>query len=515
MADKLSLPPIFFAVYNKILLFILSLVLCYVANSGRLEAADKRYYFDFNEKCKAAYNAMFSLKIQYANELLQQEIEEHPENLIPVFLKNYDDCLTLLFNGDPKEYSKRKVNYAARLELLKQGDTKSPWYNYTIGTVYFQWAAVRIRFNEYFNAATDFRKSYNILKENKKSFPEFKYTQMLLGLEEAFVGTIPDNYKWASNMLGLKGNVKLGTAQIAEFLTTKDVALMRNEASFYYCYLKYSLLADKPGVWDYLDNDDWDFKGNHVFAFMKANFALNDNKANLAEQILRNRTQNASYLNAPIFNYQLGIALLQKLDDDCIVYFDKFLKNNKGNLFVKDAYQKMSFYYLSMNDLPKAILYKNKILKAGTTQIDADKQAQRYAENIQLPNPFLLKARLLCDGGYYAKALDQLKGSKVSDFPNVADQLEFNYRYARIFTLNNQVSKAIPYYEATIKMGRSRQEHFAARSALELGQIYEQQGHKALAIAQYRNCLSMKNHDFKSSLDQKAKAGLDRLGAAK
>ena len=475
------------------------------------------YYFDFNNRCKQAYQAMIALRIAEGNALLKEEQREHPNNLIPVLLANYDDCLTLLFNGDPNEYARRKANLDKRMDMIGKGDQNSPWYKYSIGALYFQWAAVRIRFNEYWSAGMEFRKSFANLKDNRKKFPEFRNNQVLMGLEEAIVGTIPDSYKWITNVLGMKGDVRKGTAQIVDFLDRRDgsASIMREEAIFYYCYLRFSLLSDHKGVWKYLDGSTLDFRNNHLFVFMKANFAVNDNKASIAEQVLRNRAQGSSYLEAPIFNYQMGIALLQKTDGDCIDYFQKFLNRYRGRLFVKDALQKMSFYHLSRGETSKALLYKNKIAKAGNAQIDADKQAQRYAENAVLPHPSLMKARLLCDGGYYSQALDALKGSKASDFPNIGDQLEFNYRYARIYTLMGQTAKAIPFYETTIRYGSNRQEHFAARSALEVGQIYEQQGQREKAIASYRQCVAMKNHDYKSSLDQKAKAGIDRLGGNK
>jgi len=476
--------------------------------------ADSKYVYDFNSRCQQAYQSLVSLRIAEGNALLREELKDNPNNLIPVLLANYDDCLTLLFNGDPNEYNRRKANLDKRLDLLEQGDEQSPWYKYCIGVLHFQWAAVRIRYNEYWSAGLEFRKSFIQLKDNRKQFPAFRNNQVLLGLEEAIVGTIPDSYKWISGMLGMKGDVRKGTAQIVDFLSHRDgsTALMREEAIFFYCYLKFSFLSDHKSVWKYLDESVLDFRNNHLYAFMKANFALNDNKAQLAEQVLKGRNMGSEYLDVPVFNYQLGTALLQKMDDDCIAYFQQFLNRYKGKLFVKDAYQKMSFYYLALGDLPQAINYKNKIVKAGSEQVDADKQAQRYATNIQMPNPFLLKARLLSDGGYYEQALDELKGSRAADFPNTADQLEFNYRYARIYTLMAQPAKAIPFYEATIRAGANRQEHFAARSALEMGQIYEQQGLNEKAIACYRKCIAMKNHDYKSSLDQKAKAGIDRLG---
>ncbi len=478
------------------------------------KTTELKYTFDFNNRCRQAYQAMISLRIAEANKLLQDEQRENPENLIPVMIANYDDCLTLLFNGNAAEYKARKANFSKRLDLIEKGDQLSPWYNYCIGSLYFQWAAVYIRFGENFSGGNAFRKSFVTLKDNRKKFPDFRYNQVLLGVEEAVVGTIPDSYKWITNILGMRGDVKRGVGQIADFLNHRDgsASVLREEAIFYYCYLKFFMLSDPKAIWKYLDESELDFRNNHLYVFLKANLALNDNKAAVAEQVLNGRNQAAGYLQAPIFDYQMGVALMQKTDEDCLGYFQRFLNKYKGNLFVKDAYQKMAFYCLSVGNLPQGIVYKNKILKAGTAQADADKQAQRFAENLQMPNPFLLKARLLCDGGYFSQALGVLKGKRAGEFPDMADKLEFNYRYARIYTLMGQPERAIPFYEATIRSGSTRQEHYAARSALELGQIYEQQGQNDKAIASYRQCIDMKNHDYKSSLDQKAKAGINRLG---
>jgi tetratricopeptide (TPR) repeat protein len=493
----------------------LTLVCCFAGLRSVASDGVGKNSFDFNNRCKTAFQSLISLRIQEGNALLLAELRENPENLIPIFLSNYDDCLTLLFNGDPKEFTKRKPNFSKRLDLLEKGDKNSPWYRYTKAALYFQWAAVDIRFNETFNAGTAFRKSFLLLKENQKLFPTFRNNQVLLGIEQALIGTIPDNYKWISSLLGMKGDVKKGVALVVDFLGHKDgtASLMREEAIFFYCYLKYNLLSDHKAVWKYMDESVLDFRNNQLFVFMKANFALNDNKASIAEQVLNNRNQNGDYLESPIFNYQMGCALLLKVDDDCIPYFQKFLNRYTGKMFVKDTYQKMSFYYQTVGNKQQALLYKNKIKTSGTADVDADKQAQRYAINAEMPFPMLLKSRLLCDGGYFEPSLAQLKMIQPNTL-SISDKLEYNYRYARIFTLTGQYQKAIPFYEMTIQIGINRPEHFAARSALELGQLYEQQGQKDKAIAWYQKCISMKNHDYKSSLDQKAKAGINRLGGA-
>ncbi|HTM67052.1 MAG TPA: tetratricopeptide repeat protein, partial [Flavipsychrobacter sp.] len=58
-----------------------------------------------------------------------------------------------------------------------------------------------------------------------------------------------------------------------------------------------------------------------------------------------------------------------------------------------------------------------------------------------------------------------------------------------------------------------RQEHYAARSALQMGMLYEKSGNTNEAVKCYNECLSMRNHDFQANIDQQAKAGINRLTA--
>jgi hypothetical protein len=65
-------------------------------------------------------------------------------------------------------------------------------------------------------------------------------------------------------------------------------------------------------------------------------------------------------------------------------------------------------------------------------------------------------------------------------------------------------------YLLSIKLGEGRTEYYAARAALQIGLIYEKEGRKDLALKYFRQCIAMKDHDYKDSLDQKAKAGIER-----
>jgi tetratricopeptide (TPR) repeat protein len=121
-----------------------------------------------------------------------------------------------------------------------------------------------------------------------------------------------------------------------------------------------------------------------------------------------------------------------------------------------------------------------------------------------------LKARLLSDGGYQLQALNILTGKTSNDFPIDADKTEFAYRLGRIYDLMEQDEAAIKFYVSAIEKGEHQPEYFAARAALQIGNIYENKGQFAKAIEYYNSCIEMKDHAFKNSLDQKAKAGIQR-----
>jgi hypothetical protein len=62
-----------------------------------------------------------------------------------------------------------------------------------------------------------------------------------------------------------------------------------------------------------------------------------------------------------------------------------------------------------------------------------------------------------------------------------------------------------------MQQGADRKEQFAARACLQLGLLYEKQGKRDIALQYFNQCLTMRDHDFQQSIDQQAKAGINRL----
>lgn len=468
--------------------------------------------FDFNSRCRQAYHEIVQLQLNNGQQLLNAEKAQNPNNLIPYFLENYIDFFTLFFNEDAAEYKKRLPNRDKRLDLLNEGPANSPFQLFTRSVVHFQWAAVRVKFGYNWDAGWEFRHSYIQVKENLQAFPNFGPNLLYSGAMQVAAGTIPDGYKWLSNLLGINGSVKKGMERLNGFFQRTDEwsELFHDEAVFYYCYLKFYIENDKDGVFKFIDQQQLDVVNHHLFAYLAANLHLNNQQAEKAEQIIAARNMSPAYLSLPVWDMEMGYAKMHHLDPAAVTYLERFLTTFKGKVYVKDVLQKLSWYYYLQGDDAKAKLYRQKLLQSGSTETDADKQAQKEALTAQWPNKLLLQARLLNDGGYVHQALALLQGKNTNAFAQTEDKLEFAYRAGRLYDDAGNDSLAMVFYKQAIELGEQRKEYYAARAALQIGFIYEQRGDKQTAIQWFQRCLDMKDHDFKNSLDSRAKAGIIR-----
>lgn len=469
--------------------------------------------FDFNTRCEQAYDAIMQLRLNTGRALLEAEKKEHPDNLAPYFLDNYADFFPLFFNEDPAEYSKKRSLRSFRLNKMAEGSPDSPYYLYTQAAIKFQWALIKIKFDEKWDATWEIRKAYILLKENQQRFPGFVPNNLLLGAMQTVFGTIPEGYKWITNILGLKGSMKEGMANVNKFIESNapEAKMFREESYYYYCYLMLFIVNKPEETWEFLQRKQLDTKNNYLFALMVANLSLNNQKAATGIKVLQERNDTAEYADMQYYNYVMGLLKLTRLDPDAHIYLERFISNFKGKFYVKECLQRLSWYYYLEGNQATADKYRAMILTKGGVETDADKQALKEAKTGKWPNPFLLRVRLLSDGGYFNKALALLLTKKAAEFPAMEDKLEYAYRLGRIYDESGQDDQAIAMYEVTVKVGSNRPEYYAARASLQMGYIYEKRNEKAKAIECYQRCLNMKGHDYKNSLDQRAKAGMQRV----
>ena len=273
------------------------------------------------------------------------------------------------------------------------------------------------------------------MKDNAKKFPGFPPNQMFRGAMQVAAGTIPDGYRWLSNMMGIRGSIHSGMKELRTFLQSPDPVAMlyRNEGIFYYCYLSYYIENDKEGVLNYVRSQNLDLVNNHLFAFLAANLSTHNQQAEAALEITGQKNSEPGYFQSPVWDLEKGYILLYKGSPEALTYLERFTTTFKGKFYMKDALQKISWLYYMKGDQEKADLTRQLILTKGNTDSEADKQAQQEANTNVWPNKLLLQARLFSDGGYHRDALRLLHGKSAADFLKPAEKLEFNYRAGRIY----------------------------------------------------------------------------------
>jgi len=469
--------------------------------------------YDFNSLCQQAYKEITQLKINNGLALIEKAKHQNPNNLIPYVLENYADFFVLFFNEDPAEYKRRRSKMEERIELLKQGPQSSPLYNFCLSVVYLHKSAIEIKSGEWWAAGWDGKKAYQYIKENQKEFPLFIPNYLLYGTFQTIIGTIPKEYKWVASLFGIRGSISDGMKNVRYFLNSSDSwsKMMSNEGSFLYCYLMFYFENKKDETLQYIQTQKLDVINNHLLAYMAANLAINNKQTEYAKSVILNRNKSPEYLSTGVWNYELGLTKLNHLEtNEAIACFERYLSGFKGRFYVKDTYQRISWAYYLQGNMVAAQNARNNVLKKGGTDSDADKQALKEAKTGKWPNQLLLKARLLSDGGYNKEALQLLAGKSKKDFNKEEDQLEFVYRVARIYDDIGHDDEAIKFYLLAIQIGENRTEYYAARAAIQIGMIYEKRNDKKNAIAYYQKSLDMDDHDYKNSLDQRAKSGIAR-----
>ncbi len=488
-------------------LFALAIICLFSISSGAQKV------FDFNSTCQQAYLEITKLKLGVGQQLINEARSQNANNLIPYLLEGYIDFFVLFFNEDPNEYKRRKNNFNVRLDAFDEGSQSSPFYNYCRAITFIQRAAVEIKFGERLGAGLDFKKAFSLIKQNRRDFPRFMPNNMIYGPLQVVIGTVPKNYRWAANLFGLRGSISEGMNTMRSFLNSNDqyARLFQNEAAFYYCYLKYYLENKPDEVFRFINTRKLDLVNNHLFTYLAANLGINNKQTDFARNVILRRNTSPEYLSTSVWDFELGYAKLHHLEcQEAIVYFERFIRNFKGRFYVKDVLQKISWAHYLLGNMPAAENARQRLLRSGNTDTDADKKAQKDAKSNLWPNMLLLKARLLSDGGYHREALGLLHGKSSASFADRGQALEFNYRVARIYDDLGNDDTAVTAYLAAIKLGENRKEYYAARAALQIGYIYEKRGNKAQAIAYYERCISMEDHEYKDSLDQRAKAGIAR-----
>jgi hypothetical protein len=494
----------------RIALFLLILL------TGRTYAAD----YEMNKTCLQAYDYILSLRFEKAESLLAKEFNANPNNRILSYLRNYAGFLEVVISEDKQRYESFSKENQQLLDHVESGNANSPWHLYTQAQLYLQHSFASLRFGDYANGAIDLNKAYRLLTKNESQYPGFRPNQVALGLLQVLIGSIPQNYQWVTKILAIQGTIEQGTRNMQQALMDPETDLkypfLKAESIFLLTFTTFNLSENpaQTAETEHFLNDPKNqelIKTNPLLIYAKSVFLMHTGKNEQALETLLAAPQSKDYYPFYYLQYLTGLAKLNRMDSDANVWFLRYVMNFQGNSFIKSAYQRLAWISLIKADTNGYNNYLKRVQLFGNTSIDGDKQAEKEAQSKHIPNALLLKSRLLSDGGYYAKADNILSNLDNNHLKSDYEKLEYQYRISRNNHKWGKTNLAKTDYVKTILLGENQKWYFAANSALQLAIIYENEGNRDKAVQYYKKCLSMNYDEYRTSISQKAKAGLERV----
>lgn len=492
---------------------LLTIFLCLVLSCGK--ASDLVLTQDYRD----AYMEILRLRFDNAMLIINREKHSNPANVSYAYLQNYIDFLKVLISEEEHNFDTFFKNKPSRVKLILTVDRSSPWYLYSQAQMNLQSGIIFVKSGDYLKAALDIKKAYHQFVENDKRFPDFKPNKAGLGLLHIIIGSIPDSFKWIPGLLNMEGNINRGLKELHSILSNNKMdesfPYLFNECLFITSFVTYNLAVNESNTFIFLniiksERVESEIKKNPLLIYAIASFYAHQGLNDKALSLLTNRPSDLSYYSFHYLDYLTGEAKLNKLDKNARTYFLRYIANFKGKYYIKAAYQRIAWSYLLENNFNEYRKNISRIELFGSEDMESDKEAVTEARKNKIPNTELLKARLLFDGGYYHRAAQILHTTKTDAF-TLQEMVEYSYRQARIQHKLGNLSKAKELYHNTYKKGRNLPEYYAANSLLNLGNIYEQERNLKLAMVCYKECLKLDFTEYRYSILQKAKAGVNRL----
>jgi tetratricopeptide (TPR) repeat protein len=251
---------------------------------------------------------------------------------------------------------------------------------------------------------------------------------------------------------------------------------------------------------------------NQLALFLGASIAIKNSQSEKALAYLKKNNEGSGGLSIRYAHYQLGEVYLHKGEyKSSIQSYQKFLNGYKGQNYIKDAHYKIGICYWLMGHVNDAKKHFEKAKTQGKESAEADKYAARQLLKYNNPNVKLSKLRYATDGGYYDDAQKVINSISDQDLISTEEKIEFTYRKARLFHKIGSTEEAEKNYMETIAKQGEENWYFAPNACLQLGYLFLEQEQSAEAKKYFEKALTYKKHEYKNSIDSKAKSALAQL----
>jgi TolA-binding protein len=468
-----------------------------------LSLQGQHQWFSNTEQIEA-YNHAINLRPDQAREVLHDKVDP-----ISIYILNLNEALELLVLEDENLFEEYENKYIARIEQLKEGvPTASSLY--TQAELRIQWAFIYLKFGHELDAAWNIRLANQLVQECKKKFPNFSLIKKPSGLLQIMIGTVPEKFQWILRLLNMNGSVEEGFQELNYVITIHTA--QRFETKLLYHLIQGFMLQQPDVAFKGIEELLMESPTNKLLLFLGTTIAIKNADSETALSLLSRLDQQTEGLTLPYAYYLKGEVYLHRGNYSLSINaYQQFLEKYKGVNFIKDATYKIGVCYWLLLDKTKADLYFEKAKREGKEASEADKYAARSLAEKGYPNVKLSKVRYYTDGGYYNEARALIKTIQEKDLITLKEKVEYTYRLARLHHKLLITEEAKKNYLATISLSGNNNWYFAPNACLQLGYLFQEENNLTEAKKHFEKALSYKRHEYKNSIDSKAKSALAQL----
>jgi tetratricopeptide (TPR) repeat protein len=463
----------------------------------------KKAQWNFDEISQKAYDLVLNLQLEEAHNLLPapKTAQEH-------YVVSLAEVLELLITEAIEKFKEYEDRFSKRLD--RKTRTQIPDDLFLQAEIRMQWTFIYLKFGHEFDAALNLREAYRIITVIKEKFPSFKAVRKTSGLLEVMIGSVPQKYNWVLNLLGMEGSTATGLSELESLFSSGES--LNFEAHLIHALIQGYLLQQPDLAMNELNGLLANYQNNRLALFLGSALAIKNAKSEVALSFLDSLDKQDPGFPIYFTDYLRAEICLYKGDYlNAISSYRWFVNHYRGQNCMKDAHYKIGLcYWLNGNINDAQAAFKQAKL-VGREASEADKHAAKRLAETDFPHVQLTKARYAIDGGYYHRAKQILDSLTVSNLSSKRDRVEYHYRSARLAHKLNDIPAAKHHYLKSIDLNGDEPWYFAPNACLQMGYILSSEGDLTLAKNYFNKALSYNKHEYKNSIDSKAKSAIAQM----
>ncbi len=490
-----------------------AIILCFVWGSSSFANVNEAGGAFPTPAVESAFQSLLELDFEKTGEYIKVIKEQVPGHPVSYLLENYIDFLTLFIGEDERDYERLIAHKDMRIDAIRRTSKQSPYYRFSEAHIRLQWALVMLKFDHRIRAFKEISNAYYLIEKNRKAFPGFLPDQMSYGFIQAILGAMPEDLKWWVSWIGIEGDVDEGIKALKSVLGAEGEARMFvPEAVGMLSFILVNFKNDPSAAVRLVEQSGFHSSQSLLSIFLQAHLALKRHKASEALEILKQTAHTRDALFPFLYlDYMKGLALLELMDPRAEQYFKHYIRAFKGRHYIKEALQKLAWCDVLFHEGKSYKRIMQVCMSKGAAETDADKAAKREAEEAEMPDKLLLRARLLFDGGAFDRAMELLRNPDIRFAGDPYKKGVAYYLQGRIYEMKKEFPQAIHAYQELLGNEDIKGDYRYSNAHLHLGYMYAQLGKKALAEKHFRSVLALHPTRYKNSLHAKATAGINQL----